>query len=369
MPLTTKEIYWYWLTSCPGVGIGSVFAAADAGFSLEQLFYEPELLDNSAFRFTPDMRKNLEERANISRLLEEIEMHERKGIRICTAISPEYPQMLKDLWRPPATLYMKGRLTQFTEKSIAMVGSRHVSRKGAAAAKEFAGQLAESGITVVSGMARGIDTQSHWGALDAGGKTIAVLGCGVDVIYPQENADLYAAICDNGAIISEYLPGTEPKAQHFPLRNRIIAGLSQGTVLGEAGLRSGANITVNYACDYNRDVFVLHRGDGDGNFETVHKLLTMGAFEVTNAHEILDYYGWNAEKTAKFERKPAAEKPSGLDFFQEGIYNLLLKGDYSMQQMIELLHQPASKVSTALTMMELRGVVERLPGNQFGLKL
>ena len=369
MPMTTKELYWYWLASCPGVGIGSIFAAANAGFSLEQLFSEPQLLAQKPFRFSEQTRKLLRQRADIALLLEEVERIERQGIRIYTAISAGYPQLLKDLWRPPAILYAVGQLQKFPKKSIAMVGSRYVSRKGAAAAREVAGALAGHGVTVVSGMARGIDTQCHWGALDAQGQTIAVLGCGVDIIYPQENAELYAQICERGAVVSEYPPGMTPNPRHFPLRNRIIAGLSQGVVLGEAGLRSGANITVNYACDANRDVFVIDKRDGSGNGETIHKLVSMGATPIREATEIIEYYDWNRKQSVATKQKETLKPPPGLDFFQGELYNLLLKGDFSMQQMVDLLGQPAAAVSTALTMLELKGIVERLPGNVFGLRV
>ena len=368
MPMTTKELYWYWLASCPGVGIGSIFAAANAGLSLEQLFTESQLLEQKPFRFSEQTRTLLRQRANIALLLEEVERIEGQGIRIYTAISAGYPKLLKDLWRPPAILYAVGRLQEFPEKSVAMVGSRYVSRKGAAAAREVAGALAAQDITVVSGMARGIDTQCHWGALDAHGQTIAVLGCGVDIIYPQENAELYAQICERGAVVSEYPPGTTPNPRHFPLRNRIIAGLAQGVVLGEAGLRSGANITVNYACDANRDVFVIDKRDGGGNGETIHKLISMGATPIRDAAEIMQYYGWNRKQSVTGRQKEIRTPPPGLDFFQTELYNLLLKGDFSMQQMVELLNQPAAAVSTALTMLELKGMIERLPGNVFGLR-
>lgn len=369
MPLTTKELYWYWMASTSGVGIGSIFTAAKSGFSLEQLFHEPQLLAGKPFRISKATSELLCRRANIPLLLEEVEKIEQKGIRIYTAISKTYPRMLADLWRPPAILYAIGNLQQFPSKSIAMVGSRYVSRKGAAAAREMAADLAAQGVTIVSGMARGIDTQSHWGALEAQGQTIAVLGCGVDIIYPKENAELYARICEQGMVLSEYAPGTIPDARHFPLRNRIIAGLSQGTLLGEAGMRSGANITVNYACDTNRDVFVLDKRDGSGNAEVIHRLISMGATQVREAGEVLRYYGWDRERTVTEVQKEQPTPPVGLDFFQMELYNLLLKGDFTMQQMIDRLGQPAAKVSTALTMLELRGIIERLPGNVFGLRM
>ena len=224
---TVKELYWYWLASTPGIGIASIFRVAQMGFSLEELFTQPRLIENNTLHFSEQIKHDLKSRANISLLLEEVDKIERAGICIRTAISPGYPQRLKDLWRPPAIIYTYGKLQNFPPKCIGIVCSRYTSRKGAAAARELASTLAEQGITIVSGMARGIDTQGHWGALEVGAQTIAVLGCGADIIYPKENAELYAQICENGMIVSEYAPGIKPNPRHFPLRNRIIAGLCQ----------------------------------------------------------------------------------------------------------------------------------------------
>ncbi|MFY9549916.1 MAG: DNA-processing protein DprA, partial [Thermoanaerobaculia bacterium] len=180
---------------------------------------------------------------------------ERTGIRIVTAFDPEYPDLLREIADPPLLLFTLGRIERLRLPAVAIVGSRDASRYGRDAAWRLAQELSGAGVTVVSGFARGIDAAAHEAALEGPGGTVAVLGCGLDVDYPREHRRLRERLCAEGLLISEHPPGSEPRPQNFPIRNRIIAGLSSGVVVVEASRRSGSLITARLAADFGRDVF------------------------------------------------------------------------------------------------------------------
>ena len=204
--------------------------------------------------------------------------------------SKYYPVMLKNLSSPPKELFCLGNLELFNCKSIAIIGSRNYSGYGERAAKEFSYNLAKEDVCIVSGMARGIDSFAHEAALDAKGKTIAVLGSGLDVIYPIENKILYENVIKNdGLIISEYPLGTKPSRQNFPARNRIISGLSDGVLVIEARKNSGTNITVDFALDQGKDVFVIPGNIYSKTSDGTNFLIKEGAIPVTSYKDILNY--------------------------------------------------------------------------------
>ncbi len=272
--------------------------------------------------------------------------------------------MLKEIHAPPTLLYVKGSLARLTQKCISIVGSRRASRKGAANIRSIAKELAQSGVSVISGMARGIDTAAHTGALEGGGITAAVLGCGVDIVYPRENQKIYEEIVRTGVVISEYAPGTPPVAGNFPVRNRIMNGISKGILVGDAGLKSGAHITVRFACEENRDIFALPSETNAKLYELPNALISDGAYVCRNARDILDFYGWAPVKTQETQE----DFPPGLDFLETELYNLLLKGDMDIQQIVDTAQLKPQQANLVLTKMELRGLIERLAGNIFSIK-
>ena len=200
----------------------------------------------------------------------------------------DYPALLAEIPVPPPVLFVRGRLDPAGSRMIAIVGSRRASLSGRRLAREIAEELAIRGCTVVSGLARGIDTAAHRGALDGAGDTVAVLGSGIDLVYPLENRPLSDEISSGGAVVSEHGPGVEPLPWHFPLRNRIISGLCMGTVVVEAAARSGALITARCALDQNRSVFAVPGKPGDPRSSGVNKLLKDGAKLIENAEDILE---------------------------------------------------------------------------------
>ena len=246
---------------------------------------------------------------------------------------------------------------------LAVVGSRRCTRDGQRAAREFAQGLAENGVTVVSGMARGIDSCAHRGALDGGGQTIAVLGCGVDIVYPPENDRLMAEILDSGgAVISEYLPGTPPAPGNFPARNRIISGLSEGTLLVEGAKASGAMITVNFALEQGRDVFAVPGSIYSPLSATPNRMILEGAFPALCHWDILEHYRW-AQRPGEDPRREA--KPVELDADEAAIVEPLREQALTFDELSAVTGFPAAKLNSHLTILELRGIIEKVPGGQY----
>ena len=235
-----------------------------------------------------DLFKNLRKEALKEKAYEIYEECKAKGIEITYLKRNDYPRLLKEIYDPPQVLYYYGKLPPKEKILISVVGSRKSSAYGRQASYFLSKKLAEAGLGIVSGLAKGIDSRAHAGALDGRGYTIGVLGSGPDVIYPKENETLYYRIKENGLVLSEYPPLTMPLRYHFPARNRIIAGLSKGTLVCEAGLKSGAMITVNFAISEGRDVFVI-----PGNIDSIYslgcnQLIKQGANIVLDENDILE---------------------------------------------------------------------------------
>ena len=279
------------------------------------------------------------------------------GTDILTRLNPEYPMYLREIYDAPNILFVKGKIGNITDKVFSIVGTRKCTRRGYKLAEEIAYDLAASGVTVISGMARGIDSAANTGAINAGGVTVAVLGCGVDVIYPKENDKLYEAILQNGAIISEYVPGTRPLPANFPKRNRIISGMSVGVLIIESSEKGGASITAKHALLQGRDVFVGQGGAFLRNAELANLLSESGCRTITSAKQILEEYSWDT-----LNEKLQNKNIEGLDFLQQQIYNLLLIGDASIEEISEKLNIEIGELNTTLTIMELSGLLRRLPG-------
>ena len=286
---------------------------------------------------------------------------EKRGIRILTREDDEYPAVLREIAKPPLALFVRGNPICDAER-IAMVGSRHASLYGKRVSEEIAMGLAGRGVTVVSGAARGVDSAAHKGALRAG-RTVAVLGCGADVAYPKENARLLDEIAATGAVVSEYPPGTQPLPAFFPQRNRIISGLSRGTVVVEAAERSGSLITAEFALSEGRDVFAVPGSIYSNTSRGCHRLIQQGAKLVTSSEDILEEYPW-AKETASPEQQTrlfGEDAPEGLSEEEQMVYALLSKEEaLSVDDIIYRMHgrRNASNVAFLLLQMELKGFVE-----------
>lgn len=363
--ISEYEFYWYWLASTQGIGAKRILSLAEQELNFAELFAlakQGKALEQ--FGLAPVIAKRLAARANRELLEEELLELKRKKIGICTMVSHDYPPLLKEIHAPPALLYYKGSMDVLKEKALAVVGSREASRAGTANIRHISRELAEAGVCIISGMARGIDAAAHRGALDAEcGRTIAVLGCGVDIAYPRENQDIYEQICERGAVISEYRPGTTPLPGNFPVRNRIMSGMAPGVLVGDGKAKSGAQITVRLAVEEGRDVFALPTEAMNPLFELPNLLLAEGAHVCLSSESILNFYGWGAR-----ERKESRlAQPQGLDFLEGELYNLLLKGEMEIQELADSLEKQPQELSVALTKLELKGLIVRLAGNVFAL--
>lgn len=363
--ISEYEFYWYWLASTQGIGAKRILSLAEQELNFAELFaLAKQGKPLEQFGLAPVIAKRLAARANWELLEEELLELKRKKIGICTMVSHDYPPLLKEIHAPPALLYYKGSMDVLKEKALAVVGSREASRAGTANIRHISRELAEAGVCIISGMARGIDAAAHRGALDAEcGRTIAVLGCGVDIAYPRENQDIYEQICGRGAVISEYRPGTTPLPGNFPVRNRIMSGMVPGVLVGDGKAKSGAQITVRLAVEEGRDVFALPTEAMNPLFELPNLLLAEGAHVCLSSESILNFYGWGAR-----ERKESRlAQPQGLDFLEGELYNLLLKGEMEIQELADSLGKQPQELSFALTRLELKGLIVRLAGNIFAL--
>lgn len=283
-----------------------------------------------------------------------------------------YPQMLKYIPDPPVVLYVRGKLVK-DEVCFSVVGSRRASLYGLDMARKLSMELAKHGVTIVSGLARGIDSKAHLGALEGGGRTIAVLGCGIDIVYPPENRELMDRIIKSGAVISEYLPGTWPAPFFFPARNRIISGLSRGVAIVEAGARSGSLITADFALEQGRDVFAIPGNINSINSLGTNRLIRDGAIAVTGAGDILDELNIrrNMGNEMCFPKKPpeinlgAEERQISME--SRTIAQRLTEGPAHIDVIARDCGISPKVVSSVLVMLELSGFVEQLPGKFYKL--
>jgi DNA processing protein len=263
-----------------------------------------------------------------------------------------YPARLAELYDPPERLYVRGSFDSLSQPGVAVVGARSCSAYGAQVARSVARELAAAGVVVVSGLARGIDGEAHRGALEGGGTTIAVLGCGIDRDYPRSHAELARRIVGSGAIVSEYPPGVEPAPWRFPARNRIIAGLSLATVVVEARERSGALITADFALELGRDVFAVPGEITSGLSAGTNGLLRQGAAPLTAALDVLEAIG--VEPPAA-RRVPVSDGGAAL-------LALLADGAQAADELTRRIGRPSAEVAAALVELELAGLVVQSEG-------
>ena len=290
----------------------------------------------------------------------ELEKLDELGVSVLTWDSPGYPKQLHNIADPPAILYVRGNLQPEDEWALAVVGTRRATAYGKECTDMLVRGLAESGITVISGLAYGIDTEAHRTALKAGGRTIAVLGCGVDIIYPTENRKLGQAIIESGALISEYPLGTNPESGNFPRRNRIISGLSLGVLMVEGTIQSGARITTDYALEQGREVFavpgsILRKSGSGPNF-----LIQNGAKLVTQVNDILEELNLTMISQHAEARAIIPDNEVEATLLEQ----LSLEPTH-IDELGEVTGLSASNIASTLTMMELKGMVRQVGGMNY----
>ncbi len=363
--------YWVWLNSIPNVG-------AVKGNLLINHFGDPKnIWDASEAELKTASFLNartigfLADDKYKNEALRQLKVIEELKIKVITIKDSLYPYYLKNIYDPPIILYVRGNILE-EEKCIAVVGSRKATSYGLKMAETISYELARLGITVISGMARGIDTYAHKGALKAGGRTIAVLGCGPDVVYPAENKQLMADIKNTGAVISEFKPGMQPIATNFPARNRIISGMSQGVVVIEAGERSGSLITAGFALEQGREVFAVPGNINSFSSVGTNKLIKDGAKIVTDIEDILEelrVYSLK-DKWTGLRREEAFDQSrfKGLDSEERKLVECLKSEPLHIDILADKSGLSVKAVNAILVMLELKGIVEQAPGKIFKIK-
>ena len=301
------------------------------------------------------------------KIQDEIDKAEQHNIQIITIYNKAYPESLKRIHGAPFVLYLQGALTGPDKYAVAIVGSRNSTQYGMQVAEKMAYKLAASGLTVVSGMARGIDTAAHKGALRAGGRTIAVLGSGVDVPYPASNRGLMNAIAPRGAVMSEFPLGTQPKRENFPKRNRIISALSLGVIVIEATLDSGSLITVGYALEQGKDVFAVPGNITSGTSSGTNNLIKKGAKLVEKAEEVIDELSPQIKGILREERLGSDAVTSGLTAEEKMLFSHMSDEPRHIDYLIRETEMTTGKALSVLLKLELKGIIRQSEGKHFSL--
>jgi len=289
------------------------------------------------------------------------------GCRVITQSDDEYPALLREIYDPPAVLYVKGSLTPADKNSVAIVGSRQTTHYGIEMARKLGYQLAYTGVTVISGGARGIDTAAHQGAMSAKGRTIAVLGTAINIVFPPENAELFERIAASGAVVSQFPFNRNGDRQSFAIRNRIVAGMTLGTVVVEANMTSGALITANFATEYGRQVFAVPGRIDSPRSKGCHDLIKKGAKLCEGVEDILSEF----EYLFPASNRPPSPSETGmlpaleLSGSEQKVFEVLGKEELSIDDVIRKCGLPASATSVALFSLEMKRLIRQLPGKMF----
>jgi DNA processing protein len=289
------------------------------------------------------------------------------GCEIVIQSDPHYPELLREIYDPPTVLYVKGKLTAKDKNGVAMVGSRMTTHYGIEVARKLGYQLAYTGVTVVSGGARGIDTAAHQGALSGKGRTICVLGTGISIVFPPENGELFERIAANGAVISQFPFNRKADKQSFAIRNRIVAGMTLGTVVVEANLTSGALITANFAIEYGRQVFAVPGRIDSPRSKGCHELIKKGAKLCEGVEDILSEFEYLFPAS---NRPPSANETGVLPALdlsenEQKVFGVLDHEELTTDDVIRKSGLPSSAVSVALFSLEMKRLVRQLPGKLF----
>lgn len=287
----------------------------------------------------------------------------RAGVGVIVSGDPDYPTRLQEIASAPPVLYLRGTLEREDDAAIAVVGARHATAYGEDLARELAAELARRGLTIVSGLARGIDAAAHHGAVAAGGRTLAVLGSGLDQIYPPEHDGLGSEVAAHGALISEFPLGTPPLRLHFPRRNRIISGLSLGVIVVEAGVGSGALITAHHALEQGREVFAVPGRVHARYSEGCNRLIKAGAKLVETWEDVLSELLPQLRRRAP--KRIASPPPPSLTGAEQQVFDILAEGPLHIDALIVRAGLPGGRVASALVGLEMKGLVRQLSGKVF----
>ncbi|MBN6185843.1 DNA-processing protein DprA [Aneurinibacillus sp. BA2021] len=352
------------LASSKGVGRKTIRAARALGETVDFSRYSPGEIQKM-LPVAPGVAEQIRAGFSMEKARQLVETWNRKGIGVLTLQHSAYPPLLREIPDPPEILYIAGDIQSLHRPCISLVGSRKPTTYGKNTARQFARELSERGITVVSGMARGIDSEAHRGALAGGGTTVAVLGCGVDVTYPAENRSLALEIRKQGAIVSEYPPGTAPQRGFFPERNRIISGLAKGVLVVEAASRSGSLITADLAADQGRDVFAIPGSIYAPQSAGCHWLIQQGSKLVQNTHDILSEYPELVSDTNGKTAANTCSMPSVLTAEELAVLDLIGSEAVSYDKILCRTAFSTSYLHYLLLSLQVKQCIMQLPGPSF----
>jgi DNA processing protein len=351
--------YWIGFNRVRGIGPARLRALLDFFGSIEEAWHAPSDALGQAGLDRRSLANLLEARSQLD-LEAELDRLNRADVQVLTWDDANYPERLRTINDPPPVLYVKGKLAPADDWAVAIVGTRGASVYGKEAARRLAADLVQAGVTIVSGLARGIDAVAHRAALDARGRTIAVLGSGLDIIYPPEHRNMAGEIVAQGALISEYALGSQPEAANFPPRNRIISGLSRGIIVVEAGERSGALITSGFAAEQGRDVFAVPGSIFSRASQGTNRLIREGARPVLAAADVLEALDMEfvVQHAEARELLPADETEAGL-------LRHLSDEPTHVDDLARAAALPIATVSATLALMELKGMVRQVGGMNY----
>jgi DNA processing protein len=353
--------YWVGFNKVSGIGAARLRALLDYFGDLE-IAWHASAHDLKQAGLDRRSLSNLHAARAAMDLDAEVERLEQAGIQVLTWDDARYPPNLRQVYNAPPLLYVRGSIEERDEWAVSVVGTRRASVYGKEAARLVATGLAQAGVTVVSGLARGIDTVAHRTCLDAGGRTIAVLGCGLDIVYPLQNARLAAEIVERGALASEYALGTRPEARNFPPRNRIISGLTLGTVVVEADLGSGARITADFAVEQGRDVFAVPGSIFAKGSRGTNELIQQGAKMVRNVSDILEELNLTMVSQQAQARAVIPENKTEALLLEH-----LSAEPLHVDALGRAVRLPIAQVTSTLALMELKGMVRQVGGMSYVL--
>jgi DNA processing protein len=362
----TELAYWLALLRAPGIGPARFsrllvhFGSPEAALAAERGAWAALNLPDAALDYlsAPDWR----------RVDQDLLWLEKPGNSLISLHDPDYPPLLKQIDTPPPLLFVHGRRECLHYPQIAIVGTRHPTTSGRENARRFAAHLAGAGFTITSGMALGVDAEAHQGALQDKGFTVAVLGTGVDRVYPAQHRKLAHAIAEHGALVSELPPTTPPLAEHFPRRNRILSGLALGTLVVEAAVRSGSLITAGLATEQGREVFAIPGSIHNAMAKGCHGLIRQGAKLVETAADILEELGALARAAVQLEDSPvtiATSAAPDLDAEYQRLLEALGNVPTSVDELVARCGLTAETVSSMLLILELQGFVAAAPGGLY----
>jgi len=360
---------WIALNLIPGVGPRSFLKLLSEFRSPDRILAARERELAEALGQKREIAQRIANYRDVVDVEREMQLIEQYDVTVITLEDPRYPLRLAEIYEPPILLYVRTALLERDNNSVAIVGTRRASMYGKEVAERLAGELALRGITVVSGMAEGADSAAHRGALNAGGRTIAVLGGGVDVVYPVGNRKLMAQIISNGCVISEFPMSCPARGGNFPRRNRIISGLTLGTVVVEGDSHSGALITARYAAEQGREVFAVPGNVNSRRTDGPHSLIKDGAKLTETANDIIEEIEKNLDLEHQVETAGVVSSPESEDVALSGVERRILDSlteePVHIDGIADRCEVSAADTMSALTMLELKGLARQLPGKVF----